>query len=339
MAAASAMIIAAVISMFVAKNQYIVAQACSWLGASAVAGFMLIHDKTGTYMRTLVISLCAMALLGISQFATSSVSPSSWLGISAQNAQTQGVPVVLMNGERMPRPFGSMPHPNIYGGFSALLMLMAGVLYTHKKYQAYASIVYIIGMAGVMVSFSRSAWLMGLIVCSYLWLHARTNRLMQSMMNITFIAGTAFILLYYPAIMTRLEPRQDIERRSIDERLSGIETALELMQQNKWLGTGLHNYTHALADARPELPGYALVPVHNTLLLMVTELGLTVISLLAYALYTLKHRLPWRAIIMAIVILLPVLMFDHYAWSLYPGIMMSILTLTMSSILNTKSDH
>ncbi len=298
-------------------------QGLSWIFLSFWVAYILFHARSlSKYIQALGVSLMLVSLLALTQFAHQVVFPSSLLGIAAQFPEVLGVPVVVSGGERLLRAFGSFPHPNILGGYMVFGVALALYTLKDRSSQRFGRALYVLSLIGLLISFSRSAWLSFIILMAiYLYQHDNPRIIIRKISSLTIAVIAVFIILYHPYIANRIQPQHDIEQRSINERKIGFAEALEVMRQYPF-GTGVHNYTVAVSEVFPERVGYELQPVHNTLLLIVVEWGIGVLLLLAALLYAITHSRYTKQIFFSFLIVSPVLMLDHYMWSLYAGIML-----------------
>jgi O-antigen ligase len=87
-------------------------------------------DDTGVGMAVKVLLAAAViqVLIGIGQFLYQTAPASTLLGMSAHEAWTAGTSVLKLEDGRFLRAYGSFPHPNILGGFLAV-MLISGISY------------------------------------------------------------------------------------------------------------------------------------------------------------------------------------------------------------------
>jgi hypothetical protein len=153
-----------------------------------------------------------------------------------------------------------------------LVLITANFLKTRVR--LFLSAVFLIGLGGLIVTFSRSGWLSFLIAaCFALFIVA----FKWKKVNVIFIAISLFIVtsMVYPkayehAIVRLIESPSEI----ITHRFEMNWTALDIWKQNFLFGYGAANYMQAVVDPDINVIGKDHVPVHNAFLLIASETGL-----------------------------------------------------------------
>ena len=296
------------------------------------------------------------ACLAIYQFSTQTVFSSKWLGMSSQLVENGGVSVVEGSG-RWLRAYGSLPHPNMLGGFLVIALLFTvGLLFVYqKKYYnppwKVSGRLFLTAIAlfssltvityGILLSFSRSAWLGLLFALCFMWVVLIWKKFKQQLwfffkINIVILMVIIlFISTYGDLLSNRFNMDSRLESQSITERQIGWREAVDIIKDKPLLGVGLGAYTQELYDLDSTREAYAYQPVHNIDLLLMAELGiigwLVLTTIIVYLLYLLYKKLKLTDDIEVLIIaaafisLLIIGIFDHYLWSLYFGLLMSFL--------------
>ena len=154
------------------------------------------------------------------------------------------------------------------------------------------------------------------------------------MIGIVTIACTAAI--FSNVIFERFDLSNRLEENSIEERVSGYGYVDNIVRYNPITGIGPGGYTVALSAVQPDEEVWFYQPVHNTFLLMLSELGL--IGFVAFVLWFASiDRLAYRKArtiggVMSMAIGTSVLMialFDHYPWSNWSGLVLMAFTFAM----------
>jgi hypothetical protein len=235
--------------------------------------------------------------------------------------------VELLDGRRWLRMYGTLPHPNLLAGMllawtgAAAALFLAG-----GRRRGWALAAAALGLAGLALTFSRSAWL-GLLAGAAL-LVARRRSLPRA--RLLALAGAALValgLVFFPlrsllaARTGNLPVKSEID--STVGRLWMSWEAIGIIQAHPWSGVGLGMFEQVLAD---ELPGdFKVEPVHNLILLASAELGvlggLLVLGIGLAILAAACQAQGVSGIVLSAVMagLLVTGLLDHYAWTMPPG--------------------
>lgn len=356
--------------IFVAAAFLILGSLVSWPGAldknlhlyyfgRMLAGFSLVvllpllKPSGEKLLAALTDSAVIQSIFALTQFFLQLSLPSKWLGLALHNPGDPGTSVVEVGIERWLRAYGSFPHPNILGGFLAVSLLALLVWYWHLyaaekvsvKEVVYVFLSYMIVFAGLVVSFSRGAWLgfgVGalLILLSVLRSKGENKKYgLQSflkLMGASVLIGLFFFITLTPLFTGRVVGDSRLEKKSLDERLVYQNQAVQLLKKNWLTGVGLGNFTAAVHDKLvPVLPAYLYQPVHNIYLLTWTEIGVSALVFwlcLMVWLILIIWKQPSISVInsvwpAALVCLMITGIFDHYLLSLPIGIWLFWLTL------------
>ena len=238
-----------------------------------------------------VFSAFFQASLAFWQFLNQSVWGNKWLGMSSQYPYQGGVSVIEDYFGRWLRAYGTLPHPNILGGFlSIALLLLLGLFFVSRERRE--RILYLLFfpplVSGLFVTFSRGSWLgfiLALFYLSYLIFWKGQNQRLKTILGnfilIGLTIGALFSIFFKEQLFTRLQGRAPLEVRSEEERMIYFFQAKEIIKSNflnkrYWYrGEGIGNYTLAIykkIDSR--LPSWRYQPVHNLFILIWAELGI-----------------------------------------------------------------
>jgi O-antigen ligase len=270
-------------------------------------------------------------ITGIGQVAMQSTNFSMLLGLGwpgSLTAEMRGASVVqLIEGARWLRAYGTLPHPNILGGF--VFVLLSGPILlslTSVKQKLFRVLLFGAGIILLMLTFSRSAWLGIGVFALFILFNFRKFQLRHLILLslVGILCVSAVIVPLRSLFFTRLGDEQaQTEQASTFTRLWLLQRTVEMVQENPWLGTGIGSYSLALSQH--VALSYDIEPVHNVPLLALSELGVggftLVIGLgISFALGLINRRSPESVIISGVVIgLLTISLLDHYLWTLAPG--------------------
>ncbi len=244
------------------------------------------------------------AMIGINQFILQeSMGPNKWLGVSGHDPSQLGTAVVDTGWYRWLRAYGTLPHPNMLGGFLALALIIAAEWYfdlQRRVLQASAAAsaavkrlraemtgcirAFVILLAGLAASVSRSAAIgafIGLGLYGFLRWKIGPSEIKRAVKiasgKLLLIGGILVVILgltYLSVFYTRAIADGRLEAKSLSERGAQFSQAWEIIKQHPIGGVGLGNYTSALSQLIPEQPSWYYQPVHNIYLLLIAELGM-----------------------------------------------------------------
>lgn len=324
-----------------------------WLGLEHILylqqGFLLVilllvsDIKKESIYKAIVYGSVIPSSIGIMQFFSQTTIANSWLGLSLHPVLQPGTSVIVSElAGRVMRAYGTFAHPNIFGGYLVVVMasyLALANVNDNKKYYA----IFILLFMALFFTFSRSAWL---AMAALLLLHYPKVNFKALVKPILFIfMGVFFILSLFnqDIIKTRSSvAASQHEIASVAERYSGVEESIIIFNNNWKHGVGVGQYTNALQMYFPYRPVWEYQPVHNVILLFLLEQGLLVaimfmiVSISILQLIELISLQFLRNSLLLGVVIMPIILFDHYLYSSYVGIMMISIYLGTSIVRYRK---
>ena len=285
-------------------------------------------------VKIFLFSLFASAIFGIWQFFALGSPAFKWLGLSGRGAWNLG-DIVVENGGRFLRAYGSFPHPNIFGGYLATgILLLIAVLPLRRSENKISPFrrrgvsarggcalgaggdLIIFFLAGILflalfLTFSRSAWLAFAIALVYL---AIKNSAARKFFIYFLFLAVALSVIFWPLIKTRATSSGRLEAKSNVERMASWKDGLAVWLKNPIFGTGAGNSTKSL-----QLTAYSLQPKqppHNIFILILSELGI-----FGFLIYLFIWKKMWQnpAVRPLLILFFIIGFFDHYLWTLYSG--------------------
>ncbi|KKW32363.1 MAG: O-antigen ligase-related protein [Candidatus Uhrbacteria bacterium GW2011_GWA2_52_8d] len=312
---------------------------------SAVMLFSLLIDERTSIRQVLTIFLAGLTvsiLVGWFQVLSGSSPDSSLLGIAAKDVATLGVAVVESGDERLMRAYGTFPHPNIFGGYVAFGIVALAWLarFVHSKIRLLGALMAssLLG-ATLIITFSRSAWL-GLFIAFLvllglmLWQRRIPPRRALPVMALGLVSILSTLFMFHAQVFSRFDTSQRLEIISLEERASQYQTFSDVFFESPFLGVGPGAYTFILERLDPGHSVWSYRPIHNVYLLMLAELGLVGMVAFGWSLFSINPfahtsmRTSGAIFAGTVGILLFVIgVFDHYLWTLWPGLALSALAL------------
>ena len=285
------------------------------------------------------VALLLQILIGSAEFLTQTTTflaplNMTWPGLLDPSMRGASV-VELADGTRWLRTYGTLPHPNVVGGFTLIFLAgPAAFFLLDEKRHPWALPLLTGGAALLILTFSRSAWL-GLGVIG-LVLALRVRRLPLKRLMAAGLATLTGLLITTLPLQQLIFTRGGVgavatETFSNAGRVWLMEQAFRLIRDHPITGVGAGAFIVESALRTPY--GYFVEPVHNLQLLVTAELGIPG-ALIGVGLGVLILRRVWRttqpkAILFSALLLglLTTSFFDHYLWTLAPGRMLLGLAL------------
>ncbi len=291
----------------------------------AVALQMLIQSVIG------IAQILAQHSIGLQDFGELLLDP-AWSGVS----------IVFADGVRSLRPYGLSDHPNILGGCLTFGLLVLALRHDelHVRWRMLVGTVFALGAVGLLLTYSRAAWLAfgaGALWCVLMFVKTRQHQSLSAWLSLA--AASAIIVLPFawqaaPFIGMRLNQGDSfthvmIEDRSMSERAALNEAANQIFAEHLLLGVGMGALPLAMMTTFPDWGSY-YQPAHVALLDVAAETGafgglLYLALLLApwLALFADRKRItftPALTVISGLLLALTVIgCFDYYTWLLAPG--------------------
>jgi O-antigen ligase len=247
------------------------------------------------------------------------------------DSSVRGASIVqLPDGESFLRAYGTLPHPNILGGFTLVLLLGPITFFIRKERPNNLALLLLMpGISLLALTFSRSAWLAVIVFSLVLLWKSKyfDGRRLALLLIIIAISFIVTLLPYRQLVQARTTgATSHSEEFSFIGRAWLSQEALRMIGEHPFTGVGIGSFITELAKRAGE--GYVIEPVHNIFLLAGAELGilglLLAIALSIFFLYRLfKAQNPNAILAGATLTGLGVIgFFDHYLWTLASGRLM-----------------
>ena len=253
-----------------------------------------------------------------------------WAGELTSRDQGASVVILPIVG-RWLRSYGSFPHPNILGGFLALSLAVLAV-HMDPRRRRLGMVALAMGFAALLLAFSRAAWLAILLGgVTMLLLTPGRWRTMPSARARRGVTVAASALVFF-ALLRISSLGSLIEQNSIETRAFYNLVASQVISRGIPVG--------ALAALKPG-PNVS-EPAHNVFVIVLAELGpvgvvalMSIIGSLLFAAWVRRAEPQQRAgPLVAVAVLAPLLLFDHYLWTQSAG---RILFVWAVSLLASKA--
>lgn len=294
------------------------------------AGLLFFHlarqEDLGRVRDAFLASAALQAAFGLWQAYAHEIPASTLLGVAAQSA-TGASGVIESAAGRFLRAYGTLPHPNVLGGFLAAALLLALADRRQGRAGMVVSALVPLLAAGLLASFSRSAWLAAAAGALVLAASLRLDRRFLVRAGAVAAVATVFALLFQPYLFARITAAGRLEERSVSERKLSLVQARALYFSAPFTGVGIGQTVPALVRAGESL----LEPPHAVPAIAFTELGPVGLLLAVAFLFFLFPRgrrvSPEAAALAACAAVLS--LGDHYLWTGVPGLLLGAFLLSM----------
>jgi O-antigen ligase len=292
----------------------------TFLAAAAVYMAITKDNKISRTLLTTIITIgLAEAILSIFQASLGHSLGLSFLGEPIATDLTKGVAKLAIGDAILLRPFGTFPHSNVLGGM--LVVALAAFLVKIRLFGNVRTSLpnYLIPgllLIALLLTYSRSSWLAALILIIGFLTFERVRKILFVPIAVVTIA----IIIGFPGVVGRFQLGEQKQQVEIRENLTSVATGM--IRASPFWGVGLHNFVAKL-DVGSSLETYEKQPVHNTFKLAPTELGVIVTAALLLVVGLAARSIIKRRNSTAIIVAasaVPILLLDHYLFSLFTGI-------------------
>src|SRR5690606_15176293 len=197
----------------------------------------------------LVGGLAINAVIGGLQVAAQGSAGLNALGEFVIGLNQRGVSVVQAGDVRWLRPYGLLPHPNMYAASLVLALLGAGVWIVSGRRAIWltGTIIVLLGLWVLGLTFSRAAWgglvTGALVMLPFLWRARVWKRRLLISLSAMIVAGGLFVALYHPFLLARAGVNNEaVEQRSISDRRLFTDFALRSIRERPVQGVGVGNF-------------------------------------------------------------------------------------------------
>ncbi len=325
--------------------------------------YLFIVNKVRSYkdffilLNFFIFSVLCQGFIAIIQFMKNKSIGLYHLGEQMISPQIDGVAKTIINGEKHIRPYGTFSHPNVL----ALFLLVGGLVTLYllfnsqnKRYKIYLIFVMTILSVALLLTFSRIAWIVavvfwGIYIMQKSKIKYQNSKLQFKIKNLKkcfpyyliLLLPLLLIICLAPSIWTRIDPTLSATWESLNVRGIVFLKSWVLIKSHLF-GVGIGNFVIQIAGLLNEYPVWMVEPVHNTFVLIMTEIGIAgLFSFILFLYFVFRKTKKAPLFLRYIFILLVFLMFfDHYFWDLRQAqfLMIVFFGLIVASSLNVKEN-
>lgn len=232
-------------------------------------------------------------------------------------------------------PYGTFPHPQLLAGF--LVLVFGILLFTSKFTPGLKVVVFFTTLLMLVLTGSFSALIVVMLLCLLFYFKGKIS------VRPTVICGTLLsALLLVPLLifsLTFISADSSITRRHVLH-----QAAVSMIQGNFLFGVGPNQFTAHVEEYLPAKEVTRFVqPVHHVPLLLLSEVGIVGAIIVVFWMYVGKEKFPVSSnvrmqLLTAACCLLPMLVLDHYLYTLHQGQLLCIVygIIVASSVTNTE---
>ncbi|MBI3380221.1 O-antigen ligase family protein [Candidatus Gottesmanbacteria bacterium] len=301
-----------------------------------------LKPKLKTTVSILSLSMVYLSVMAVWQFMIQKSIGGIfwWLGERAFYANTPGIAAFSYKGSLLLRPYATLPHPNVLGGYLSITFLFIFYFLVsnwrglNKWLKFYFGISIVLGLAALILTFSRVAWVVALSGLVMIYLDKKINLSKKINGNKNKFLASIYLAIIVSVVLPFFSPNFLIDKFQYwQERVSLIKTTVNMVLVNLLFGTGLNNSITQVQNYINTFPGlYIFQPVHNIYLLILSETG--IVGFLLFLLLTIMYitrifKSP--PIFLYIFIQLFILgLFDHYLFTLQQGQLLLVVFTALS---------
>ncbi|MBI3981156.1 O-antigen ligase family protein [Candidatus Microgenomates bacterium] len=257
-----------------------------------------------------------------------------WLGERSFTASTPFISQAIINNELILRPYATLPHPNVLGGYLVVALFLILFLYQgftnriKEKENVFLIFLLTLVFLATILTLSRVALLVLLLSLFLLWLKNKT-KILTLVFTLLLMASFG----WYSVIWSRFTSLLDVDQQSYLIRLKFNDLALTLFNSHPFFGVGLNNFLLAAKNGLAESSQIVrfLQPAHDIYLLIAAETGLLGILLWGLLFFCAVKKIASEsktnnAFNLKIILLGQFLifgLFDHYLYTLQQGLLLS----------------
>ncbi len=226
------------------------------------------------------------------------------------------------------RSYATFPHPNVLGGFLAVTLTLIIYQLTNSSMKQFSNrkkifytITIISGIIALVLTFSRSAWIVLIFGCVYLVFRKKKHFFFPVLLS-------AILFLFFVGTTFGFQDESVVVREQLNSAAVLIVTASPV------IGSGMGNFLVRLPDFLVSRTIYFLQPVHNIYLLLLSEIGIIGCALFLWVLWKSGKNMfrKFSVYQLLLCMLLVIGLVDHYPLTIQQGQLMFTIFLSLSLI-------
>ncbi|MDD4410188.1 MAG: O-antigen ligase family protein [Candidatus Shapirobacteria bacterium] len=259
-----------------------------------------------------------------------------WLGERSFTFNTIGIAQISVLGRGLIRAYGTFSHPNSLAGFLLVSLLLwwwlkGGRAQDPPLQKVFWWVVFWSGMLGIMVSGSRTIWVLTLGLVLFLVLKNLKNKANIIGLALLFLGVMAFVLRLVNMEYQVSDFLGGWDTDGVTKRIQLNISGLKMIKESPWFGVGLGNFLVRLPEFQKNSGVFWLQPVHNILILAWSQIGILGLGLLIFSLKFLIFNFKKINFVFKIIFGVVIItgMIDHYWLTLPQNWWLLILVLSI----------
>ncbi|HJX59344.1 MAG TPA: O-antigen ligase family protein [Patescibacteria group bacterium] len=286
-------------------------------------------------VKPLVTSAAVFSAIGIAQVLKGGTIGGLlyYLGERSFNTSTPGIALWSFWGEKTLRAYSTFSHPNSFSGYLAVvLILTTHLLLKGKLSKKYLPALFLV-LSAFLLTVSLAA-IVSLAAVSFGYVLVRQGGNWTKKLSAMVLVGLVVLSMAMPTFAKSFYKDTNTFTESLSKRLSLSISAGQMFSERPLFGIGLNNFIRRLPQDSGIMPAiWWLQPVHNIILLVLTETGivgaLILVGILQIALTkSLSNRR--IGVYLAIMFILFTGFLDHYWLTLQQNEMLAAGVLGLS---------
>ncbi len=203
--------------------------------------------------------------LSVAQFVfkQSIQGPLYYLGERLFSLGTPGIAKIAVNGLELLRPYGTFSHPNSMAGFYLLVYFFVLINKRFDRHVFFKYFSLLVFSCLIFISFSKAA-ILSFLLLNVIYVFLNRNLCRICMVSRIIVLGVLSVIFLFPSG----------DPMTVAKRLELMANSLAVIAANPLTGTGLKNYLIAQSQFVSHFPLFFNQPVHNIILLFLSETGL-----------------------------------------------------------------
>lgn len=250
-----------------------------------------------------------------------------WLGERSFSFTTIGIAQMSVWGNGLVRAYGTFSHPNSLAGF-LLVGLLLWFWLRERINKTWWWMVFWLGLLGILVSGSRTIWVLTLILILGFLLKNIKNKISLIGFSLLFLGMIIFGLRLVNMEYQVSDFLGGWDSDGISKRVQLNIAGFKMIKESPWFGVGAGNFLVRLPEFQKNNGIFWLQPVHNILILAWSQVG--TIGLFLLFIFFNKNfvfkKINWIfKIIFGVIIISG--MIDHYWLTLPQNVWLLVLVL------------